>query len=64
MKKLLLCIAATAMLLTGCGSKNTGDKATTAQYGDVTTIDYVGKLDGVEFDGGKAENQSFFLKVQ
>lgn len=61
MKKLLLCIAATAMLLTGCGSKNTGDKATTAQYGDVTTIDFVGKLDGVEFDGGKAENQSFFL---
>ena len=61
MKKLLLCVAAAAMLLTGCGSKSTGDKATTAQNGDVITIDFVGKLDGKVFDGGSAENQSLFL---
>jgi len=29
-----------------------------AQDGDQLTIDFVGKLDGVEFDGGKAEGQS------
>ena len=61
MKKLLLCVAAAAMLLTGCGSKNSTDKATTSQNGDVITIDFVGKLDGKVFDGGSAENQSLFL---
>ena len=61
MKKLFLSVLALTMLLTGCGSKNTGDKATTAQNGDVITIDFVGKLDGKVFDGGSAENQSLFL---
>jgi trigger factor len=28
-----------------------------AQLGDVVTIDYAGKIDGVPFDGGTAENQ-------
>ena len=28
-----------------------------AQNGDVITFDYTGSIDGVEFDGGKAENQ-------
>lgn len=32
-----------------------------AQMGDITTIDYVGKLDGVEFQGGTAENQQLTL---
>lgn len=32
-----------------------------AKEGDKVTIDYVGKMDGVEFEGGKAENQTFVL---
>lgn len=35
------------------------DKA--AENGDVTVIDYVGTVDGVEFDGGKAENHELKL---
>ncbi len=61
MKKLLLSILACGLLLSGCGSNNTKDKATTAQNGDVITIDFVGKLDGKVFDNGSAENQSLFL---
>ncbi|HEY5799289.1 MAG TPA: trigger factor [Burkholderiaceae bacterium] len=33
----------------------------TAQNGDRVTIDFVGKIDGVEFPGGKADNYSFVL---
>ena len=32
-----------------------------AKEGDKVTIDYVGKVDGVEFERGKAENQTFIL---
>ena len=32
-----------------------------AANGDRVTVDFVGKIDGVEFDGGKAENYAFVL---
>lgn len=32
-----------------------------AETGDKVTIDFLGKVDGVEFDGGKAENYPFVL---
>ncbi len=32
-----------------------------AQNGDIITFDYTGSIDGVEFDGGKAENQVHIL---
>ncbi|GAB3538613.1 trigger factor [Noviherbaspirillum agri] len=32
-----------------------------AQNGDRVTVDFVGKIDGVEFQGGKAENYPFVL---
>jgi len=32
-----------------------------AQNGDRVTVDFVGKIDGVEFSGGKAEDYSFVL---
>ncbi len=32
-----------------------------AETGDIAVIDFTGKLDGVEFDGGKAENYSLEL---
>jgi trigger factor len=32
-----------------------------AENGDQVVVDFVGKLDGVEFDGGKAENQAIEL---
>lgn len=31
---------------------------TTIEEGDIVNVDYVGKLDGVAFDGGSAENQN------
>ena len=34
---------------------------TTAQSGDVANIDYVGKKDGVEFDGGSAQGYDLEL---
>lgn len=33
----------------------------TAKMGDTVVIDYVGKIDGVAFDGGTAENQTLVL---
>ncbi len=33
----------------------------TAQNGDVLSVDFVGTVDGVEFEGGKAENQTITL---
>ena len=32
-----------------------------AEYGDTVVIDFVGSVDGVEFDGGKGENHSLEL---
>ena len=39
----------------------TASKDYVSKNGDVITIDVVGKLDGKEFDGGSAQNQSLFL---
>ncbi|HEY0960070.1 MAG TPA: trigger factor [Novosphingobium sp.] len=36
-------------------------KGKKAETGDQVIVDFVGKLDGVEFDGGKAENQAIEL---
>ena len=36
-------------------------KEKAAENGDQVTIDYVGKIDGVEFEGGKDSNQTFIL---
>lgn len=36
-------------------------KGKKAELGDQVVVDFVGRLDGVEFDGGKAENQSIEL---
>ena len=33
----------------------------TVENGDTVTIDYVGTMDGVAFDGGTAENQSLTI---
>lgn len=38
-----------------------GGPDTSAQDGDRVTLDFVGKIDGVEFAGGKADNFSFVL---
>lgn len=37
------------------------DSTQTAKLGDTVVIDYVGKIDGVAFDGGTAENQTLTL---
>ncbi|HPE31012.1 MAG TPA: trigger factor [Parvularculaceae bacterium] len=37
------------------------DKKEKAQKGDLLVIDYVGSIDGVEFDGGKGEGQEIVL---
>lgn len=59
MKK-LLGLALVLMLLVGCSSGNTttGGSSTSkvVQNGDFTKIDFVGKLEGVAFDGGTAKN--------
>lgn len=43
------------------GAHGDGGADQSAQNGDRVTIDFVGKIDGVEFQGGKAENYSFVL---
>jgi len=45
------------------GSKNFTDakKGKKAETGDQVVVDFVGKLDGVEFEGGKAEGQAIEL---
>ncbi|APB98801.1 trigger factor [Polynucleobacter asymbioticus] len=43
------------------GAHGDGGANTAAQNGDQVVIDFVGKLDGVEFAGGKAENFEFVL---
>ena len=43
------------------GPHGDGGTNTAAQNGDQVVIDFVGKLDGVEFAGGKAENFEFVL---
>jgi trigger factor len=43
------------------GEHGDGGSDVSAQASDRVTIDFVGTMDGVEFDGGKAENYSFVL---
>ena len=43
------------------GEHGDGGADTTAQNGDRVTVDFVGKIDGVEFAGGKAEDFVFVL---
>ncbi|MBI1890640.1 MAG: trigger factor [Burkholderiales bacterium] len=43
------------------GAHGDGGGDLTAQNGDRVTIDFVGTIDGVEFQGGKAENYPFVL---
>ncbi|RJG06029.1 trigger factor [Noviherbaspirillum cavernae] len=43
------------------GAHGDGGPDQTAQNGDRVTVDFVGKIDGVEFQGGKAEDYPFVL---
>jgi trigger factor len=43
------------------GAHGDGGADASAQTGDRVTVDFVGKIDGVEFQGGKAEDYSFVL---
>ncbi len=43
------------------GAHGDGGADQSAQNGDRVTIDFVGKIDGVEFQGGKAEDYPFVL---
>jgi len=43
------------------GEHGDGGPDASAQDGDRVTIDFVGKIDGVEFEGGKAEDFQFVL---
>jgi trigger factor len=43
------------------GAHGDGGSDTSAQAGDQVVIDFVGKMDGVDFAGGKAENFEFVL---
>ena len=43
------------------GPHGNGGANTAAQTGDQVTVDFVGKIDGVEFAGGKADNFAFVL---
>lgn len=43
------------------GAHGNGGADQSAQNGDRVTVDFVGKIDGVEFAGGKADNYPFVL---
>lgn len=43
------------------GAHGDGGAEQSAQNGDRVTIDFVGKIDGVEFQGGKADDYAFVL---
>jgi len=43
------------------GAHGDGGADLTAQNGDRVTVDFTGTIDGVEFQGGKAENYAFVL---
>jgi trigger factor len=43
------------------GAHGDGGADQSAQNGDRVTVDFVGKIDGVEFQGGKAEDYAFVL---
>jgi trigger factor len=52
---------ALARIAAGQKSFTDAKKGKKAETGDQVVCDFVGKLDGVEFDGGKAENQAIEL---
>jgi len=43
------------------GAHGDGGEDLSAQNGDRVTVDFIGTIDGVEFQGGKAENYAFVL---
>lgn len=53
MKKILLSCLTCLLLLSGCSST----QSNVAENGDVVKIDFVGKKDGVAFEGGTASGQ-------
>jgi trigger factor len=48
-------------IASGAKSFTDAKKGKKAETGDQVTVDFTGKLDGVEFDGGKAEGQAIEL---
>lgn len=56
MKKIsrILLIAVMMVTIVGCSQNKVN---TTVENGDVVVIDFVGKVDGVAFDGGSATDQ-------
>lgn len=57
MKNILLASVVCLLLLCGCSSSESSSQSKVAKEGDVVKIDFVGKLDGVAFDGGTASGQ-------
>ncbi len=53
MKKFLLVSVMCLMLLCGCSS-DSSSQSKVVKNGDVVKIDFVGKIDGVAFEGGSA----------
>jgi len=55
-KKILVLLLSALLLFAGCGNTdNTGANnrgPSTVQNGDVVDIDYLGKIDGIPFEGG------------
>ena len=43
------------------GAHGDGGSDLSAQHGDRVTVDFVGKIDGVEFQGGKADDYAYVL---
>lgn len=54
MKKILLASVVCLLLLCGCSKGDSSSQSKVAKEGDVVKIDFVGKLDGVAFEGGTA----------
>ena len=53
MKKIIaLCLC--GLVLFGCSSTNTSQ---VVENGDIVKVDFVGSMNGKEFDGGSAQNQ-------
>ena len=57
MKKILLASVVCLLLLCGCSKGDSSSQSKVAKEGDVVKIDFVGKLDGVAFEGGTASGQ-------
>ncbi len=59
LKKLLLVVFVSCFLF-GCSSPKKVEKEI-SEVGDLVIIDFVGKVDGVAFDGGTATDYSYVL---